>query len=101
MNNGLNHDLCSVSSGLLWHPSDLMSAFDPSHTKVLRNPERQKASDRLQCTQFATLIPQMTIFISKQIHRIEESKLPQQEEKKKIHRRFLAGAVTVTPCLII
>lgn len=64
MNNGLNRDLSSESSGP-WHPSDLMSAFDPTHTKVLREAGRQKASDRLHCTQFATLIPKMTIFTSK------------------------------------
>lgn len=39
MNNGVNRDLCSVGSGLLRHPSDLISAFDPSHTKALRDPE--------------------------------------------------------------
>lgn len=65
MNNGLNRDLCSVGSGLLWHPSDLMSVFDPTHTDLLRDPERQNASDRLHCTPVASLIPKMTIFTSK------------------------------------
>lgn len=42
MNNGVNRDLCSVGSGLLWHPSDLMSAFDPTHTKALRDRGSKK-----------------------------------------------------------
>lgn len=54
MNNGVNRDLCSEGSGLLWHPSDLMSTFDPTHTKALSGKKTL-----IECTvcRFATMIP--------------------------------------------
>lgn len=42
----------SEGSGLLRRPSDVMSTFDPSHNKVLKDPQRYEASGTPHCTHF-------------------------------------------------
>lgn len=59
MNNGWQCDLCGASSALFSHRCDLMGAFDPAHTKVLRGKE----TGGIDCAPFATLIHTITIFI--------------------------------------
>lgn len=51
MNNGWLCDLCGASSALFSHCCDLMRAFNPAHTKVLKS---QRDSGGIDCAPCVT-----------------------------------------------